>query len=204
MKKIIFILSFVLYLFIFINDAKAVVCPPGYSGPFHSVLYLSGTCRIEFDWCCDNLVSPSGTMPAVHFSNISFTGACNLNEIDYVSDGDTTYPVVPWEKLMLAVIEDTNFCGTLDIIPCDEANSQFYMKVSNGGCYSYQEYFDQNMEYHREYVVCGSEPQVAYCYEKYKICYIWDPINLHWDKQIEGEGQQIPFTCESGCMPICR
>jgi hypothetical protein len=204
MKKIIF--SAIILIILFLSIETKAVCPNNWSGPYVVRIQLGENCWIEADWCCGTQVTIFlDTINTIHFSNIRIIGNCT-NYITWAIDQNQNYiPTIPWGDLIYAIIISQTACfhGQPDIRYCTELPDpgDFYIKVTNGGCYNHVYYMDQDFNEVNEYVPCDAN-QVSFCYERIRLC--WQFVAPNWKIKAEGDGVEYTFECTGeGSFRMC-
>jgi hypothetical protein len=174
-------------------------CTPGFNGPHTTTIHPGPGCRVEIDYCL-SLPSPASGLCNIHITKQRYFGECS-NYLGVDQYGNS------WLSMGEIVTHITrlpeNFpCFDLILIPpCGEPMSYPVVLVSNGGCYSFNDYFTPEGEWVRECTPCDING-ISYCYQYYSFCKEF--INNKWKiKAIAGPPVE-QFECiDPNCSPYC-
>ncbi len=207
MKNILFILTLIA-IFWAVDDNVYSQCPPGFSGPYTTIISLCDTneCQIEVEWCCNEDIGPY-PLGNIHIQSIRFLmdpfsiqSGCGCIQWMGQQPPSPPLPAIPFDKMLDGIINSGRYCNNdLPFIPpCEPPGSTKKIKVTYGGCYQWVSSFD-----FIGYRPCEPTSEPTTCHQDYDICI--KLVNGKFVIETVVYGDATPqFECESGCMPICN
>lgn len=153
-------------------------------------------------------------MPKLHIMEIIFVSipADACDKINFPID-DSNNPAIPWADVIGQIVaEEAMYDDNLqnDIPYCNDQTPAFeYIEVTHGGCYDVDIIINE-LEVRRILYPCDPG-RVEKCYQNWKLCKVWDPVN-GWIVHAESNGAPLPqFDCSGvysvdgdQCESICE
>jgi hypothetical protein len=202
MKKIILILSVLLFTVSFSNSNAQCPSPQSlYDGPYNVTYQFGPDCFVEASYCIFTGITITGT-PNIHFSDFIITGSCS--SIAWSSNG----PVIPWNQLIGFIISkhSTSTPGldqfkNVSIPHCDDTpTSRPIVRIFSGGCYDYHHDSIEGRHYWTPCSANGSEE----CHQEYTLCRYFDLDSGSMRVKVVSGPISPSFTCpDENCSPLC-
>jgi hypothetical protein len=180
MKKILFVILLTV-MFLATSEKGNSQCPPGFSGPYTISIHKTGDCFMQVDYCMSSGITITGFCD-IHVTNIRFVGN-DCNGLPTLSNGQYW---IDWESIVNHIVRDPNNfdCYSWLSLPECPGTTRPIMKVSNGGCYSVNHYWDSELREVKEYIPCDING-IAYCNQDFSLCKEF--VNGQWRiKAIKG------------------